>query len=168
MRPLSVLLLTLAACADGPPTPTATPASQTLATRAGVPVDVTLDVAFDRLVGSSFAWQLVDLTDAPAGTVRFDEAFHAGPGGAVFATIDGPRVPGAHTYEIGVVFQANPDVSQLHRPLVRIVLGADGTPVAAPFVADLALRDQDGNYPRTIVKVTDPKKYGVNVGDHFV
>jgi HD-GYP domain-containing protein (c-di-GMP phosphodiesterase class II) len=72
------------------------------------------------------------------------------------------------TYEIGLVAQAAADVTLLHRPLVRIVLGADGTPLATPVLADLGQRDADGNYPRTIVKVTDPKKYGINVGDHFV
>ncbi|HXV91281.1 MAG TPA: HD domain-containing phosphohydrolase [Gemmatimonadales bacterium] len=72
------------------------------------------------------------------------------------------------TYEIGLVAQASADVTQLHRPHVRIVLGADGTPLATPVLADLGQRDANGNYPRTIVKVTDPKKYGINVGDHFV
>jgi HD-GYP domain-containing protein (c-di-GMP phosphodiesterase class II) len=72
------------------------------------------------------------------------------------------------TYEIGLVAQAAADVTLLHRPLVRIVLGADGTPLATPVLADLGQRDANGNYPRTIVKVTDPKKYGINVGDHFV
>ena len=72
------------------------------------------------------------------------------------------------TYEIGLVAQAGADVTQLHRPHVRIVLGADGTPLATPIVVDLAQRDVNGNHPRTIVKVTDPKKYGINVGDHFV
>lgn len=72
------------------------------------------------------------------------------------------------TYEIGLVAQASADVTQLHRPHVRIVLGADGTPLATPVTADLGQRDANGNFPRTIVKVTDPKKYGINVGDHFV
>ena len=33
---------------------------------------------------------------------------------------------------------------------------------------DLAQRDAQGNFPRTIVKVTDPLKYGINVADYFV
>jgi HD-GYP domain-containing protein (c-di-GMP phosphodiesterase class II) len=72
------------------------------------------------------------------------------------------------TYEIGLVYVANADVTQLHRPVVRIVIGKDGTPLGTPVLADLAQRDASGNFPRTIVKVTDPKKYGINVGDHFV
>jgi hypothetical protein len=72
------------------------------------------------------------------------------------------------TYEVGVVCQASADVSQLHRPLVRIVLGADGTPLATPTLADLSQSDANGSFPRTIVKVTDPKKYAINVGDYFV
>jgi HD-GYP domain-containing protein (c-di-GMP phosphodiesterase class II) len=72
------------------------------------------------------------------------------------------------TYEVGLVHAANPDASQLHRPLVRIVLGKDGTPLSPPVTADLAQRDASGVFPRTIVKVTDPAKFGINVGDHFV
>jgi HD-GYP domain-containing protein (c-di-GMP phosphodiesterase class II) len=72
------------------------------------------------------------------------------------------------TYEVGLVHAANPDVSQVHRPMVRIVLGADGAPLQPTLLADLAQRDANGNFPRTIVKVTDPTKYGIRVGDYFV
>jgi hypothetical protein len=33
---------------------------------------------------------------------------------------------------------------------------------------DLSQADANGNFPRTIVKVTDSKKYAINVGDYFV
>jgi HD-GYP domain-containing protein (c-di-GMP phosphodiesterase class II) len=72
------------------------------------------------------------------------------------------------TYEIGLVYVANADVTQLHRPVVRIVMGKDGMPLGTPVLADLAQRDASDNFPRTIVKVTDPEKYGIKVGDHFV
>src|SRR5207247_1866614 len=50
----------------------------------------------------------------------------------------------------------------------KIVTVADGALRQPTFLADLAHRDEQGNFPRTIVKVTDPAKYGINVSDHFV
>jgi len=35
-------------------------------------------------------------------------------------------------------------------------------------LVDLAQRDAAGNYPRTVVKVTDPEKFGITVSDYFV
>src|SRR6266487_4129174 len=56
------------------------------------------------------------------------------------------------TYEVAVVHNANPD-------------GALLTPGT---IVDLSQKDANGSYPRTIVKVTDPVKYGINVSDYFV
>src|SRR5258708_10005300 len=42
------------------------------------------------------------------------------------------------TYEVGVVHAANPDVSQVHRPVGRIVTSADGGLLTPGFLADLA------------------------------
>src|SRR5438309_2103226 len=72
------------------------------------------------------------------------------------------------TYEVAVVHSANADVSHVHRPAVRIVTAPDGALLQPGFIADLAQRDEQGNFPRTIVKVTDPAKYGINVSDYFV
>jgi len=72
------------------------------------------------------------------------------------------------TYEVAIVHSANADVSHVHRPVVRIVTAPDGALRQPTFLADLAHRDEQGNFPRTIVKVTDPAKYGINVSDHFV
>jgi HD-GYP domain-containing protein (c-di-GMP phosphodiesterase class II) len=72
------------------------------------------------------------------------------------------------TYEVAVVHAANPDVSQVHRPMVRIVASPDGALLTPGFLADLAHRDEQGNFPRTVVKVTDPVKYGLKVSDYFV
>jgi HD-GYP domain-containing protein (c-di-GMP phosphodiesterase class II) len=72
------------------------------------------------------------------------------------------------TYEVAIVHSANADVSQVHRPVVRIVTTPEGSPQHPGFLADLAQRDGDGKYPRTIVKVTDPAKYGIKVSDYFV
>ncbi len=72
------------------------------------------------------------------------------------------------TYEVAIVHSANPDVTHVHRPVVRVVASAEGAPHQPGILADLAQRDAQGNFPRTIVKVTDPAKYGINVSDHFV
>ena len=72
------------------------------------------------------------------------------------------------TYEVAIVHSANADVSHVHRPAVRVVTAPDGALLQPGFIADLAQRDEQGNFPRTIVKVTDPAKYGINVSDHFV
>ena len=72
------------------------------------------------------------------------------------------------TYEIAIVHSANPDVTHVHRPVVRVVASPEGAPHQPGFLADLAQRDAQGNFPRTIVKVTDPAKYGINISDHFV
>ncbi|MBI1967278.1 MAG: HD domain-containing protein [Gemmatimonadetes bacterium] len=72
------------------------------------------------------------------------------------------------TYEVGVVHAANSDVSQVHRPMVRVVASSDGGVLHPGILVDLAQRDENGNYPRTIVKVTDPLKYGIQVSDYFV
>jgi HD-GYP domain-containing protein (c-di-GMP phosphodiesterase class II) len=72
------------------------------------------------------------------------------------------------TYEVAVVHGANPDVTHVHRPMVRVVTTPEGGLVHPGFLVDLAHRDAQGNFPRTIVKVTDPLKYGINVADYFV
>jgi len=72
------------------------------------------------------------------------------------------------TYEVALVHSANPDVTHVHRPVVRIVTTPEGGVQQPGFLADLAQRDAEGNHPRSIVKVTDPAKYGINVSDYFV
>jgi HD-GYP domain-containing protein (c-di-GMP phosphodiesterase class II) len=72
------------------------------------------------------------------------------------------------TYEVGLVHGANPDLSAIHRPIVRIVARADGAIEFPGILVDLAERDANGHHPRTIVKVTDPIKYGIKVSDYFV
>ena len=72
------------------------------------------------------------------------------------------------TYEVAIVHAANPDVTEVHRPVVRIVVSPDGALQHETSLADLAQRDAQGSYPRSIVKVTDPRKYGITVSDYFV
>ncbi len=71
------------------------------------------------------------------------------------------------TYEIGVVHGANPDLSQLHRPIVRIVITADGGRTDAVPLVDLAAVDEAGNYQRSIIRVTDGMDYGINTSEYI-
>ena len=72
------------------------------------------------------------------------------------------------TYEVGIVHAANQDPTQLHRPMVRIVMSPDGQRLAPPPLINLAEASDDGNYKRSIIKVTDPGRWALNPGDFFV
>ena len=73
------------------------------------------------------------------------------------------------SFEVAVVSAPNPDGEQLKRPLVRVAVDVDGGPVPPPGIEiDLGEKDQSGAYRRSIVKVTNPSRYGITVGDYFV
>ncbi|HXV86605.1 MAG TPA: HD domain-containing phosphohydrolase [Gemmatimonadales bacterium] len=72
------------------------------------------------------------------------------------------------TYEVGIVHAANSDVSQLARPMVRVVCTAEGSVLRPGHLVDLAETAGEGSFKRTIIKVTDPAKYGINPADYFV
>ena len=70
-------------------------------------------------------------------------------------------------YEVCVVHGANPDPAQIHRPVVRPIFNSDGARIDGDLM-DLTDTNPDGSYKRTIIKVVDPAKYGINVQDYFV
>jgi len=72
------------------------------------------------------------------------------------------------TYELAIVTGANPNPEFVHRPIARIVSDSTGTVVYPGHVADLSARDADGNFLRSIIKVSNPEKYGIRVSDYFV
>lgn len=73
------------------------------------------------------------------------------------------------TYEVAIVAGIGPDPEQLNRPLVRIAIDGSGGIVPAPGqLVDLSVAGPDGTYPRSIMKVTSPDRYGLVVGDFFV
>ena len=73
------------------------------------------------------------------------------------------------TFEVAVVSAASPDQSVLNRPLVRICVDTNGAMVPPPGRdEDLAATDAGGTFRRSIVKVTNPDRYGIIVGDYFV
>jgi hypothetical protein len=63
----------------------------------------------------------------------------------------------------------NPDGQQLSRPLVRIAVDVDGAAVPLPGnQVSLMEKDESGAYKRSIVKVTNPSRFGLTPGDYFV
>jgi HD-GYP domain-containing protein (c-di-GMP phosphodiesterase class II) len=72
------------------------------------------------------------------------------------------------SHEVALVHGANPDPSQSQRPLVRLIYAPNGSRHADPPIVDLAAQNADGSYQRTIVKVTDPEKFGVNPRDYYL
>lgn len=72
------------------------------------------------------------------------------------------------TYELAIVTAANADVNEVHRPMVRIISDQGGSITFPGFLANLADKDAAGTPLRTIIKVTDPDKYGIRVSDYFV
>ena len=73
------------------------------------------------------------------------------------------------TFEIGLVAAPNPEGQQLNRPMVRIAVDPDGGSVPPPgTLVSLTEQDESGAYRRSIVKVTNPERYGLTVGDYFV
>ncbi|HEX3273864.1 MAG TPA: HD domain-containing phosphohydrolase [Gemmatimonadales bacterium] len=73
------------------------------------------------------------------------------------------------TFEVAVVAAPNPDGQQLNRPLVRLAMDVDGALVPPPgTLVSLTEQDDSGAYRRSIVKVTNPDRYGLTVGDYFL
>lgn len=73
------------------------------------------------------------------------------------------------TYELAVVYEPNPDPTRIHQPVVKVIADPMGIPLAEPLRADLSEIDPATGHPkRTIIKTTDPEKYGINVGEYFL
>lgn len=71
------------------------------------------------------------------------------------------------TMELAVVVARNPDPDLLDRPRARLIADHQGNRIEGPVV-DLAERGRGEEYVRTIIKVLDPDRYGVDVGRHFL
>jgi HD-GYP domain-containing protein (c-di-GMP phosphodiesterase class II) len=73
------------------------------------------------------------------------------------------------TLEVAIVAAPNPDAQQLNRPVVRIAVNVDGATVPLPGEqVTLTEKDESGAYKRSIVKVTNPSRFGLTPGDYFV
>jgi HD-GYP domain-containing protein (c-di-GMP phosphodiesterase class II) len=73
------------------------------------------------------------------------------------------------TFEVAVVNAANPDPQFLNRPIVSLVIDPNGASIPAPGTqVDLAERAADGSFARSIVKVTNPDRFGLDIGSYFL
>ena len=71
------------------------------------------------------------------------------------------------TMEMGVVAEVNPDPDLLHLPRVKVISDQMGVPLETPRWLDLA-NPPEGERDRTILKTTDPQKYGIRVSDYLI
>jgi HD-GYP domain-containing protein (c-di-GMP phosphodiesterase class II) len=73
------------------------------------------------------------------------------------------------TFELAVVTARNPRPEAMHQPIVQVIYDSMGVRVEPPRTIDLAETDPATGKPeRTIIKTTDPERYGIHVGDYFV
>jgi HD-GYP domain-containing protein (c-di-GMP phosphodiesterase class II) len=71
--------------------------------------------------------------------------------------------------EMAVVSGINPDKERLHQPTVKVISDSMGVPHADPITLDLSEVDPATGLPvRTIIKTTDPEKYGVKVSEYLL
>jgi HD-GYP domain-containing protein (c-di-GMP phosphodiesterase class II) len=71
--------------------------------------------------------------------------------------------------EMAVVSGVNQDLDKLHQPMVKVISDYLGIPVAEPVTLDLSAVDPATGKPaRTIIKTTDPERYGVQVSDYLI
>lgn len=71
------------------------------------------------------------------------------------------------TGEIAVVTAPDPDVRNVERPRVRLVVDADGERYDGPVVS-LAEKDERGAYRWSVARVLDPERYDLDPVRHFV
>ena len=71
------------------------------------------------------------------------------------------------TLELAVVYATNGSGDAVARPIVKIVSDERGNTLFPGTLADLMERDESGTHRRTIIKVTDPERYGIRVSDYF-
>lgn len=72
------------------------------------------------------------------------------------------------THELAVVSEVNKDLDLLHRPKVKVISDPLGVPLVESVTLDLAQDDPATGRPRhTIIKTTDPQKYGIRVSDYL-
>ena len=68
---------------------------------------------------------------------------------------------------LGVVVAPDPDVRNVGRPRVRLVVDAEGERFEGPVVS-LAEKGEDGTWLRSVARVVDPERYDIDPARHFV
>lgn len=71
------------------------------------------------------------------------------------------------TMELAVVAAVNTDPQKLHLPRVKVISNNMGVPLTSPLILDLSEVDAAGQPVRSILKTTDPQKYGIRVSDYL-
>lgn len=69
------------------------------------------------------------------------------------------------TSELGLVFENNQQ--SLSRPRVMLITDANGKLIEGTVI-DLNDMDEQNRYVRTITKIMDPKKYGINIAEYML
>ena len=73
------------------------------------------------------------------------------------------------SYELAVVVAPSTKPESYHQPVVKVIFDDLGIPVDPPRLLDLTELDPATGEPvRTIIKTTDPEKYGIRVRDYVV
>jgi HD-GYP domain-containing protein (c-di-GMP phosphodiesterase class II) len=73
------------------------------------------------------------------------------------------------TFELAVVIGPSTRPDAPHQPVVRVIFDELGVPVLPPRTLDLTETDPTTGAPaRTIVKTTDPARYGIDVRNYIV
>jgi len=67
--------------------------------------------------------------------------------------------------ELGLVYESNPGF--VSRPRVLIIADSSGNQVVA-FPLDLAEKNNDGDYKRTIVRTLDASEWGINIAEYLL
>jgi len=67
------------------------------------------------------------------------------------------------TGEVGVVFSTPLEAEHVLRPVVKLLLDAQGEPIRESQIVDLRQRDDVGRFDRNIVKTVDPASLGLDV-----
>ncbi|HYO45464.1 MAG TPA: HD domain-containing phosphohydrolase [Gemmatimonadota bacterium] len=71
------------------------------------------------------------------------------------------------TQEIAVVMAADPDPRSINRPRVKLVVDSDGLHVDG-LIVSLAERARSGDFARTVIKVLEPERYGIDSARYFL
>jgi HD-GYP domain-containing protein (c-di-GMP phosphodiesterase class II) len=71
------------------------------------------------------------------------------------------------TQEIAVVMAVDPDPRNINRPRVKLVVDARGLHVDGQIVS-LAERTSAGEFARTVIKVLEPERYGIDSARYFL
>lgn len=73
------------------------------------------------------------------------------------------------TMEMAVVSGVNEDLDKLHLPVVKVISDPMGVHLSEPRTLDLSVFDPATGKPvHTIIKTTDPERYGVRVSDYLI